>query len=88
MTTAPKADRLATAKVGRTLALSEVGQKIAALRKERQLTGLQLAELAQISPSHLSYIENGRRPADQAVYRQLAAALNVPAEDITFGDVA
>ena len=51
-------------------------------RKHRGLTLEQLASMVGIGKSFLSQIENGKRRGSLAVWRALAEALNVSADDI------
>lgn len=43
--------------------LIEVGKRVRKARKDRRLSQAELAELIQISPSHMSDFENGKTPA-------------------------
>ena len=51
-------------------------------RAHRGLTREALARLAGVSPSYLSEIETRRKPGSFAAFMTLAAALNVPLDDI------
>lgn len=53
------------------------GPKIRMLRENLGLTAKELSNAAQISPSHLSLIERGRRNASPPVAAKLAGALLV-----------
>ena len=58
----------------------------AAIKAFRQLRGIslrQLAELTQSSPSHMSRIENEQRGASNHLLPYIAAALKVPLAAIT-----
>ncbi len=58
--------------------MSSLGQRIKALRAERQLQQRQLAEKAGLTPSMLSQIESGRLTPSLHTLGKLAAALGVP----------
>jgi len=51
-------------------------------RTDRGLTREALAAVAGVSPSYLSEIETRRKPGSFAALMKLAAALNVPLDDI------
>lgn len=58
------------------------------LRRLREFAGKsirQLAREAEISHSHLAYIENGRRKPKEGVVKKLADALGVSMEDLLDG---
>ncbi|WP_327579968.1 helix-turn-helix domain-containing protein [Streptomyces sp. NBC_00145] len=59
------------------------GARIARLRRVRHLTQVQLADLARLSMSIISKIEQGREPATPFVITQVAAALRVGVGEIT-----
>ena len=59
-----------------------VGQKIQKLRKQRELTQVDLAAIVNISPVHLGYIENGRRRPSLLVLERLARALKVSVKEL------
>ena len=44
--------------------MKNVGQRIREARKNKRLSQNELAEMAQISPSHMSDIENGKTSRD------------------------
>lgn len=59
-----------------------------ALRRLREFSGKsirQLAKEAEVSHSHLAYIENGGRQPGEAIVKKLADALKVPMEDLLNG---
>lgn len=56
-----------------------LGQRLQALRKERRLTQEELAERAQLHPTHLAKIETGKSWPSVPALLRLAAALEVPA---------
>jgi ribosome-binding protein aMBF1 (putative translation factor) len=51
-------------------------------REKRGLSQRGLAHAASVSSSYLAEIETGRKPGSAAALRQLAAVLQVPAEDL------
>jgi ribosome-binding protein aMBF1 (putative translation factor) len=51
-------------------------------REKRGLSQRGLAHAATVSSSYLAEIETGRKPGSAAALRQLATALQVPAEDL------
>jgi ribosome-binding protein aMBF1 (putative translation factor) len=51
-------------------------------REKRGLSQRELAHAATVSSSYLAEIETGRKPGSAAALRQLAAVLQVPAEDL------
>ena len=57
-----------------------IGKSIRELRKSRQLAQHDLAELAGLTPSFLSLVENGKRHPSLTVLQRIASALNVPEE--------
>jgi DNA-binding XRE family transcriptional regulator len=52
------------------------------LRRSRGLTQRDLGQLAKVSPGSVYRLENGLRGAYPATVRKLAAALEVPIEDL------
>ena len=58
--------------------MSTLGQRIKALRTERDLQQRQLAEKAELTPSMVSQIESGRLTPSLHTVGKLAAALGVP----------
>jgi len=70
---APRASRKADAH----LATEQVGQRLRALRKARDLSIRSLAEQSGLSVNTLSLIENGRTSPSVSTLHQLAQSLNV-----------
>ena len=54
--------------------------KIKTLRKERGMTQMQLAAVANISLAVIAGVESGRRPPSKEMARRLAEYFNVPVE--------
>ena len=59
-----------------------VGERIMHYRKQKGLKQVELAKLADISPTALNYYEKNKRSPDVEVVRRLAAALSVTGDDI------
>ena len=55
-----------------------VGKRIRDIRKEKKISQEKLAELASLSSSYISDIENGKVNASIVSYYQIAEALNMP----------
>jgi transcriptional regulator with XRE-family HTH domain len=58
--------------------LAPLGERIKALRLERELQQRQLAEKAELTPSKVSQIESGRLTPSLHTLGKIAAALSVP----------
>ncbi len=52
-----------------------VGHALRGLRSREELTQKQLAEMIGVKPSHISEMENGKRPIGKAMAKRLAKAL-------------
>ena len=57
-----------------------IGQRIADLRSEKGMTQAQLAEVADITRSHLSRIESGKYAVSLDVLDRIATALGTKVE--------
>jgi transcriptional regulator with XRE-family HTH domain len=66
----------------------EFGQRLAAVRRERDLTQAVLAERAGIHPSQLHRYEAGTAQPTLDVLRRLAVALSVSTDSLVFADQA
>jgi transcriptional regulator with XRE-family HTH domain len=64
----------------------DFGQRLAALRRERDLTQAVLAERAGIHPSQLHRYEAGTAQPTLDVLRRLAVALSVSTDSLVFAD--
>ncbi|MFF3437529.1 helix-turn-helix domain-containing protein [Streptosporangium sp. NPDC002721] len=64
------------------LDLIAFGQRLRHLRKQRGLTLSDLGERVSRAPSQLSLLENGKREPKLSLLKSLAAALNVPIEEL------
>ena len=60
----------------------KLGSRIAALRKERGLTQVQLAETLGVSQQHMQSFEKGRRRVPVSTLPDLSKALGVSIEDL------
>ena len=67
--------------------LKSVGRRIAKARRDRGYSQVMLAEKANISVSHLSNIERGRKSLSAEVLLRIAEALQVSADGILFTDI-
>ncbi|MHB8885181.1 MAG: helix-turn-helix domain-containing protein [Methylovirgula sp.] len=63
-------------------ALLEAPTPLAFWRKKRDLTQTVLATAAGISQNYVAALEKGDRKGDPALFKKLAAALNVTIEDL------
>jgi len=63
-----------------------IGARLRILRRWRGMTQVQLADLADLSPSFVSMIENGQRPLDRRSHiAAIASALRVSETDLVGG---
>ena len=60
--------------------LKEVGKRSRQARTDKHLSQSELAELIQISPSHLSDFENGKTKISLDIFMRLTEALQVSAD--------
>ena len=67
--------------------LISVGRRIAKTRRDRGFSQAALAEKANISVSHLSNIERGRKSLSAEVLLIIAEAFQVYADNILFTDI-
>ena len=67
--------------------LKEIGWRIRLLRKEKGMTQEKLSEILQISPSHMSDIENGKKNIGLDIFMRLTEALQVSADWLLQTDV-
>ncbi len=59
-----------------------LGAKIRALRREKRLSAAELARRAQVTPSFISHVENGRSEPSIEVLRKVANGLGVPLAEL------
>lgn len=67
--------------------LKSVGRRIAQARADKGYSQATLAEKANISVSHLSNIERGRKSLSAEVLLRIAEALQMSADGILFTDI-
>ncbi len=67
--------------------LKSVGRRISQARTDKGFSQATLAEKANISVSHLSNIERGRKSLSAEVLLRIAEALQVSADGILFTDI-
>ena len=60
--------------------LKEIGLRIAQARKKKSMSQADLAEKAQVSISHISDIENGKKQIGIEIFIRKTEALNVSAD--------
>jgi transcriptional regulator with XRE-family HTH domain len=65
--------------------LKAFGKRVAEVRRSRNITQEQLAELADVTPLSISFIEQGRRWPRLATLQRLASCLNVSVADFFKG---
>lgn len=63
-----------------------LGRRIRAERKRHNLTQKQLSEMSGISESFLGFIERGQRVAAVKTLTGISNALDIPLEELVFGD--
>lgn len=61
-----------------------LGKAIKLCRTQKNMKQSDLADLAQISVSYLSLLEQGKRDPNFSTVQQIASALNVPVSILTF----
>lgn len=66
--------------------LNEIGSRIKAERKSRNLSQEMLAEMINVSPHYIYEIERGLKAMSLETLVNLSTALNVSADHILFGD--
>ena len=67
--------------------LTSVGRRIAKARRDKGFSQALLAEKANISVSHLSNIERGRKSLSAEILLRIAETLQVSADGILFTDI-
>ena len=60
--------------------LKEIGLRIAQARKKKSMSQADLAEKAQVSISHISDIENGKKQIGIEIFIRITEALNVSSD--------
>ncbi len=64
----------------------EVGQRVRKYRKAMNISQEQLAELADISVTHMSHIETGNTKMSLGVFEIIASALHVSMDNLLYGE--
>lgn len=64
----------------------KIGQRIRKFRKAQSLSQEQLAEIVDISATHMSHIETGNTKLSLAVLVDIASALNVSCDELLFDE--
>lgn len=67
--------------------LKDLGSRIRQVRKERHLSQNELAEMLQISPSHMSDIENGKKNIGIDIFMRITEALQISADWLLRTDI-
>lgn len=60
--------------------LKDLGTRIRQARKQKKLSQAELADIIQISPSHMSDIENGKKTLKIDLFMKITEALQVSAD--------
>lgn len=60
--------------------LKAIGSRIRAERNKQKITQAELAEMAHISPQHMSDIENGKKACRIDIFINICEALNVSSD--------
>lgn len=71
---------------GKRTFFEKLGSRISALRKERGLTQVQLAETLGVSQQHMQSFEKGRRRVPVSALPELSRALGVSIENLIEAD--
>lgn len=64
-----------------------IGKRITLARKRRKLSQSQLAEMAHISNSYISYLESGERNMSLEIFVEIANALNVSTDELLIDNI-
>ena len=67
--------------------MKDVGSRIREARKAKRLSQNELAEMINISPSHMSDIENGKKIIKLDIFMRLTEALQVSADWLLRTDI-
>ncbi len=65
-----------------TLNFIELGKRIKAIRKKKGISQAKLAELTNISPTHMSYVESGIKCMSLSTFVKIANVLNTTADEL------
>ncbi len=61
--------------------LAPVGEVLRHWRRVRRISQMDAAHMAQVSPRHLSFVENGHARASRDLLRRLGRTLDMPLRD-------
>ena len=67
--------------------MKEVGERVRQARKQRKLSQSELAELAAVSTSHISDLENGKKTVGLDIFMRITEALQVSSDYLLQTDV-
>lgn len=67
--------------------LKQTGERIRQARQDKNISQMQLAEMVQISTSHLSDIENGKTNIGLDIFMRITEALKVSADWLLQTDI-
>ncbi len=68
--------------------LSQLGMRVAYLRKQKKMSQLDLSLMAKISSSYLCDLEKGRRNPSVLVLERIASSLDTTLEDLFRGIIS
>ena len=63
-----------------------IGIRIAKIRKERNLSQMELAELSNLSPSYISHIETAKKKPSLESLVKIVNALNITVDELLCGN--
>ena len=62
----------------------DIGERIKSLRNERGLTQEELAEMLEVSPTHVKHIESGHRKPSIEILFEITKILNISLDGVVF----
>lgn len=63
-----------------------IGKRVREVRKRRNLSQIELAELADVSETYISYIECGKKKASLSILISIANVLDVSLDELLVGN--
>lgn len=63
-----------------------IGKRVRELRKSKRLSQIELAELADVSETYISYIECGKKKASLSILVSIANVLDVSMDELLVGN--
>jgi len=63
-----------------------IGKRIKELRQRKKISQIELAEMADVSETYISYIESAKKKASLSVLVSIANALNVSMDELLAGN--